>query len=330
VVRNGGFSLIELLVTTAIMGVVTVYLLDTVTTQHKSYTVIDQVVEVQQSGRLITELIERDVRHAGFMVPEGAAVCGIDNINTADVLYLSDADAIVSGTQTRPDLGAIIQGGPANISVGTQLIDVDSVVLEKGATANPFYDSDGNGVPDADFNTNAGVIIVDAGNPERGSACGVVDSVTSATRLRITLDSTPLGPIPVPSNPVILIAVPAHHYRVDINGQLFRDNIIVSDGVEDLQVAFFFDDNQDNVIDPGEYRGDGLGPDYVNNAVNASDIRELRTNVILRTRLSDTSSREGQFQVTENRLFVAGNDGFRRRVYTATTMLRNVGARDML
>ena len=264
------------------------------------------------------------------MVPEAAAVCGIDNINTADVLYLSDADAIIPGTQTTADLGAIILGGPVNISVGTQLIDVDSVVLEKGASADPFYDSDGNGVPDADFNTNAGVIIVDAGNPERGSACGVVDSVTSAPRLRIPLDSAPLGPLPVPSNPPFLMAIPAHHYRVDANGQLFRDNILVSDEVDDLQVAFFFDDNRDNVIDPGEYRGDDVGPDYLNNAVDASDIRELRTNVIVRTRLSDTRSQEGQFQVTENRLFVGGNDGFRRRVYTATTMLRNGGARDLL
>ncbi|MEE9607859.1 MAG: prepilin-type N-terminal cleavage/methylation domain-containing protein, partial [Myxococcota bacterium] len=92
--RRHGFTLIELLIATALLTIVAVYLLQTLTVNHRAYVVIDQVSESQQTMRAIATLIERDIRHAGMLVPQNAAVCGVDNANAPDILYVTDADAI--------------------------------------------------------------------------------------------------------------------------------------------------------------------------------------------------------------------------------------------
>ena len=84
-----GFTLVELLVSVAVLGVVMIYVFGSFGAQHKAYTVVDQVTETQQNVRAIGELLERDLRHAGLMVPESGAVCGIDNTNGPDVLFVS-------------------------------------------------------------------------------------------------------------------------------------------------------------------------------------------------------------------------------------------------
>ena len=48
--------------------------------------------------------------------------------------------------------------------------------------------------------------------------------------------------------------------------------------------------------------------------------------LVARTRLEDDDF-NGYFQAMENRIAVAGQDGFRRRVPTNTIRLRNVGSR---
>ena len=60
---------------------------------------------------------------------------------------------------------------------------------------------------------------------------------------------------------VQLTAVPATIYRINA-GRLFRNGLHLTDGIEDLQYAFFFDDNGDNLVDAGEMIGDGTGDDY--------------------------------------------------------------------
>jgi prepilin-type N-terminal cleavage/methylation domain-containing protein len=321
-----GFTLVELLVATVILGIVTVALLSSLTTQQKSVANVDQLTEAQQNLRVIGELMERDIRHAGFMVPESAALCGIDNTNAPDRFYVSDANAIQPELEKSADLGAELTGGANNIAPGLQTVNVDSVVLEE-ATPLPSYDTDGDGNNDADFRDEAGVIVVDRNNPRRGVACGNVTAVPSATSLRLDIASQALAPLVVGDAAPQLVAIPAHEYFVDATLRLIRDGFTVSHDVEDLQIGYFFDLNGDNVIDPNEYHADGVGPDYDARAVNGEDIREVRANVVMRTRFPDPDNTQGQFQVTENRLAVAGNDGFRRRAYTTTVMLRNVGSR---
>ena len=65
----------------AVLLVVVVYLTEMLTRQSRAYAVVDQVTETQQNLRAIADLLERELRVTGFLVPEGAAVCGVDQTN---------------------------------------------------------------------------------------------------------------------------------------------------------------------------------------------------------------------------------------------------------
>ena len=71
-----GYSLVELVVALAVLSVVIGYVLTTFSAQHETYAVQDQVIEAQQNLRAISELIEREIRVAGMLIPESNAICG--------------------------------------------------------------------------------------------------------------------------------------------------------------------------------------------------------------------------------------------------------------
>ena len=77
-----------------------------------------------------------------------------------------------------------------------------------------------------------------------------------------------------------------------------------------------------------EMRGE-LGSNYAASAQDASTVREVRVNLVTRTRMEDREWRQGVTQAKENRADGVATDGFRRRTYTSTVMLRNVGSRSL-
>jgi prepilin-type N-terminal cleavage/methylation domain-containing protein len=318
--RRNGFTLPELMISSVILGILSVYLLRTFTVSEHAYHVIDQVGEVQQNMRAIADILERDIRHAGFLVPARASICLIDNTNTSDTIYLSDAGAINPAGILAPRLGSMIPG--TNVTAGATVMAM-SLVLE--TPPDPAYDTNNDGNPDSDYRVGGGIIFADINDPTRGSACGVVTAVNAGFgSITFTLQSAPLGPA---GGAVQLAAVPAHIYNVDGQSRLTRDGTPLVRDIDDLQVAVFLDGNDNNVVDPGEYLGDGVGGNYVSSAVNLETAREVRVNLVSRTRTQDTELTTGRFQVTENRLAVAGTDGFRRRVHTSTGLLRNLVTR---
>jgi prepilin-type N-terminal cleavage/methylation domain-containing protein len=325
--RQQGYTLIELMIVTALLGVLVTGVMGFFTTQKKSASVNTQIIEVQQNNRLLGDLFEEDIRHAGLLVPESASLCGVDNLAAPDSFFLSDADAIDSTNEVRNDLGARIQGGAVNIIAGAQTINVDTLVIEF-TTPNAAYDTNADGISDSDFRVGGGVIVTDAGNPSRGTACGLVTAVSLVgPQLSISIQTGSLGPVLAGALAVDLVAVPAHAYSINGATQLVRDGTVIADGAEDLQIAVFLDFDDDGTIDVGEYRGDGLGADFDPTAVDISDAREVRVNLVLRTRFDDADNPNGRFQDAENRAAVAGADGFRRRTYRSTVTLRNVGSR---
>jgi prepilin-type N-terminal cleavage/methylation domain-containing protein len=320
--RPSGFTLIELLISVAILGVVSVYMFESFAVNQRAYTVIDQVAESQQNVRAIAELLERDLRHAGLMVPEGAAVCGIDDDAGPDLLYVSDANAIDPGDDVATYDGATI-AGVTQVATGIATFTVSSLVIEP-APARPAYDTDGNGAADSDFRVGGGAIVMDLLDPGRGSACGSVTRVNLVgPQVQVDIRTGALG---VAGGPTNLVLIPAHEYRVN-GDQLLRDGVMLSEGVEDLQVAYFLDEDTDGVVDADEIHGNGTGPDYVANAQDGSVVRELRVSLVTRTRMEDREWTQGRPQALENRAAAVANDGFRRRTYTSTVMLRNVGSR---
>ncbi len=318
-IQTAGFTLIEMVVSTALLGVVIFYVMGTFTVNQRAYIVLDQVTEVQQNLRAIAELIERDMRHAGFRVPIGGALCGLDSTTAPDTLYISDPDPLLTTNAINGDVSA----GITAVSIGGVVVvaTLDDVVIDGTA----FYDTDANGIADSDFQVGGGIILTDAVTPTRGAACGVITAIDlGANIITFTRVSGALGAIAFGASEDLRV-VPAHEYRIDVpNTQLLRNGMILAMGVEDLQFAVWLDVNDDNAIDPGEYFGDGSSADYTASGTDHGDSREMRVTLVTRTRSADAEFQLGQEQNAENRLAPGGNDGFRRRVHTSTSRLRNV------
>ena len=333
--KRTGFSLIELLTVVAIMGLVAVYMGRILTVNEKTYSSTDQLSQAQQNLRAIDDLLERDLRHAGLMMPDAVAVCGVDNVNAPDILYVSDALAIDPQNEFNTYGGASVTSGDAS-SLGSRTLTLSDLIIEPSPPDRPAYDADGNGTNDSDFQVNGGVIIADTSNPTAGVACGTVTAVNVGSDQITVIVRSAL------STSVSLIAVPAHEYRVNGTQLLWNGNAL-TDGVEDLQVTYIIenDDPPDNQVDVAdEIFGDDetsahqlfnlSNPNAGSGAVTltgsaAELVREIRVNIVVRTRLEDEDFTTGRFQGTENR-DVSGvtADGFRRRVITTKVMLRNV------
>ena len=325
--RRDGFSLIELLIATAILGFALVSMMVSISLSNRAYTTTDQVTESQQALRAMAYLLERDIRHTGMMVPLGASLCADDNQGSPDVLYVTDAEAIDPGNDLVPYNGAEVQGAVTNVAAtgGTTTLVLDSLVLEPPSPTRAAYDADGNGTNDSDFQANGGVIVMDLNDPTRGVACGPVTAVNvGGTSVTFRTVSKALG---AAGGGVQLVAIPAHVYAIANGDQLTRNGRLLAEGIEDLQLAYFLDANSDGLVDPGDMHGTGAGVNANFDAQNTDMrlLREVRLNLVVRTRNPD-SEFTGEPQAFENRTAGAA-DGFRRRVYTSTLRVRNMDRR---
>lgn len=326
--RANGFTLIEIMVAVGILSIVVAGVMESFVVQNRAYTVVDQTTETQQNLRAIANLLEQDLRMTGFMVPEGAVACGVDATSAAgllpgsDVLYVTDADAIdpkdAAGDldQTQANLGSAITVGYTGAATLMSII-----VGDKSVEGKPAYDTDGDGMNDSDFRVGGGAIVVDPSDPARGTACGVVvDVPPGGNTIRVDFE-TGIGP------GGSLLLIPAHRYTVSDAGNLQRDGTPIVSDVDDLQVAYFVDANDNGDADANEYLSDGASADYDSQGTDHSELREIRFNLVLRSRMADREYSEGTEQATENRAPSGVTDGFRRRVLTSTVKPRNIGFR---
>jgi len=325
--RTNGFTLVEMLVAVAILGIVVAGVMETFVVQNRAYTVVDETTEAQQNLRAISYLIERDVRSTGFMVEEGAAACGVDSTNGPDTLFLTDSEPINPEKATTATLGATVIAGYTS-SASEKLLTVDDVVIDRDAApADAYFDTSGDGVPDSDFVVGRGAILVDTSNPGRGTACGLVTDVNAAgNQVRVDFQNFITGG-------GTLVLVPAVGYSVQIDAAgvstLMRNGLPLARDVEDLQVAYFIDsDENGQVTTASEYPGSDASPvDYASKDTDHSKLREIRFNIVVRSRNTDPTYLDGFVQATENRGAIGANDGFRRRVFTSTVRPRNIGYR---
>ncbi|HKK52013.1 MAG TPA: prepilin-type N-terminal cleavage/methylation domain-containing protein [Myxococcota bacterium] len=332
--RAQGFTLLELIIAVVILGIVVSATLESMSRQQKTSVVTEEVVEVQQNVRAIGSLLEREIRMAGFMVPDSAGVCGLDRTNGPDELFLSETDPIVPDDERSGDLGARVTGGWAvgNATPWSVSFTLDPSTSDLDDDGSWFYDNDGNGSPEADFRVGGGFILGDLANPDRGAACGTVATAT-ATVLTGTMVSGDLVPFNAATHaPEEIVIVPAAYYRVDpgsTTGRLERNGDLLANGIDDLQIAYFFDGNDDGTATAAELPGSGETGAIVYDpaGLDHSTLKEVRFSLVVRTRATDSLFDEGSFVALENRTPPGGgNDGFRRRVLVGTVRPRNIGA----
>ncbi|MEW6051284.1 MAG: hypothetical protein AB1644_09535 [Candidatus Zixiibacteriota bacterium] len=68
-----GTSILEVLVALVLTGMVTAAIFQTYITQHRSYVIQDDISEIQQSARATIDQLTRQIRMAGFGLPQGVS-----------------------------------------------------------------------------------------------------------------------------------------------------------------------------------------------------------------------------------------------------------------
>ncbi len=124
--------------------------------------------------------------------------------------------------------------------------------------------------------------------------------------------------------------VPAARYAIStVAGRemrLERNGDLLAQGVDDFQVAYYFDEDDDGDVDAGEQPGGKTDAAYDPADRDHSTLKEVRFSIRVRTRAADQEFDSGALGALENRPVPAGgNDGFRRRDVTGSVRPRNVG-----
>ena len=337
---RAGFTLLELMVSLSIFAVVVAGVFESLTRQHKTSIVTENVVEVQNNVRAIASLMEREIRMAGYMVPDAVGVCGIDRKTGSDELFVSENEPIVPDNARAGEMGARLATGSvwsnptinalAPSSSSPITLNLDSTTSDLDGDKTLFYDNDGNGTAEADFRVGGGFILADLANSHRGTLCGRV-TAASTTQLTLVPMAGALAAIASDDAEEQIVVVPAAHYAINTTsgtGQLERNGDLLAQGVDDFQVSYYFDVDDDGVVDvataeePGTKNGNVYNPSSWDNG----DLKEVRFSIVVRTRATDPNFAQGNFVVKENRTAPAGgNDGFRRRVVVGSVRPRNIG-----
>lgn len=87
--KEKGFTLIELLIGIAISGMVISAIYSLYISQNKSYTIQNQVVEMQQNARIVMDMMVRDIRLAGYD-PEGTSGAGFVAATSNSIQFTAD------------------------------------------------------------------------------------------------------------------------------------------------------------------------------------------------------------------------------------------------
>jgi type IV pilus assembly protein PilW len=95
--RETGFTLVELMISMAIAGIVMAAIYSSYYSQQKAYVTQEQVAQMQQNLRAALYHLERDIRMAGYD-PTGKAGSGIPVAPTATSFQLTKDDNDNSGT----------------------------------------------------------------------------------------------------------------------------------------------------------------------------------------------------------------------------------------
>jgi prepilin-type N-terminal cleavage/methylation domain-containing protein len=161
--RDGGFTLVELLVAVAMLGVATSLAFGVFGAQRRSYQSIKNAIEVQEGARLISDAMAADVRMAGYMVPAQTGITSFDGgANGPDLLCVSDRGKIDA---------TIVDDANARLS-GASV--TGAIAGGAGSATLALTDIDGDG--DDDFVAGDGIIIVD----DDSSHCAFITAVAGA------------------------------------------------------------------------------------------------------------------------------------------------------
>lgn len=328
--RQTGYSLIELLIAITVLGVILAGVFYSFGVQNEKYVVVSDVTDAQQSLRGVAEMIERDVRRAGYMVPAATAACAHDFTNQPDVVILSDSEAVRPIDELRLNAPELLVG-----ELGIDVVSMNSTTVRVtgGGTPQLKIDTGANG----GLVVNGGVIVLDRNDPERRIACGEITAIAGDT---LTVDFGPSADATAIGTDD-LIAIPAVVYKIVPAtaldpSQLLRNGLVLAYDVEDLQASFFFDTdangNQTAATEVfGTLNAAGTYPPASGAGFDMGTLREVVVQVVTVTHDDAPNTTGGSSTLTQGLVVsnrtanLAPADRRVRRLHTANVRLRNLG-----
>ena len=113
--RDKGFTIIELVIAMAILGVLTAGIFTLYNSQHRVTHIEADVVDVQQNLRMSLESVSKDIRMAGFALTNGANPVAVAGNNTglgsSDTMTINAAGTFAVATRLDADLSAAVTAG---------------------------------------------------------------------------------------------------------------------------------------------------------------------------------------------------------------------------
>lgn len=104
-IRNRGFTILEVLIAMVIMSVITTSIFELYITQHENYLIQDDITEIQQNVRASIDEIARNVRMAGYNVPDGIQAIYAYNTNPDTIVLtyrVDNCDSYLSSGMPQP------------------------------------------------------------------------------------------------------------------------------------------------------------------------------------------------------------------------------------
>ena len=134
-----GFTLIELLVALVISFILIGGIYGTFTSQQKAYTIQDQVAEAQQNARMAMNILLRDIRMAGYGIPDGGITIGSPSITYSSAIKITKDDHKKSFDSITL-VGAF--GAPSGYLNGTLSPGLTELYLRSSDEASDFDSTD--------------------------------------------------------------------------------------------------------------------------------------------------------------------------------------------
>lgn len=318
ILRDSGYTLVELMIAIAIGTIIIGATYSIYITQQRTFAAQDQVAELNATSKIALDIAANDFRETGFGVPEA----GTYNINgfttiftTTDSSTTYDAVTIVGGFRR---IGTLCSNGSgADTSPNDK-----TVVLVKaaGETTLDVNTSDRRNISFTGL-TN-GTITAVAGN-----TVTLLDPIGRAYPKYSDLNGNGACD---DGEGVPVYVVEDYTFRV-VGADLQRvrrlnggspETQVIAENVEDFQVAYGVDTNDDSVVDQFRYSPPGNQP-----LLSTDKVYSVRLNILARTARPDQNF-QGQGNPpnpieNRNNHNTATNDSLRRRWWQMTVDLRN-------
>jgi len=264
---NKGFSLVELMVVMAILGVVMIGVLGLITTQNKVYHSEESILDMQMNGRLAADYISRFVRIAGFG-------CAANISATNDVNGFGNVFNTLDGGGSAADSLTVVT---ALVPVGI-VDDRDSDHKEtfESVSAIPVKVLDSSYTLASFFNNSTKKYLFLAPGEEEGFL--TISAPVDSDDATITIDKSIRVAEGVEVYPVKAYTFSLSSGALILNNNTGSGNQEVAEDIENLQFQYGWDINGDGRFDPldsGDWVNDPSG--------NEAKIKAVRIFILSRS-----------------------------------------------